>query len=144
MDAIPTNPQTLPSRHETFPVHHFHVVFWRQAIAREEFPQSAMVWSSAEHEVVDVGDVHELLAWADEEARTRRAAYTVCAITEYYVPVNEIIGEAATEFDRREMAVWLGAWNPVQSTGPNFGRMLPPDAQPVWGIPEDLYPIGNR
>jgi hypothetical protein len=140
MEAISTDPRTLPSRNGTAPVHHFHVVFWRQATAPEGRPQESMVWSAHYHEVVDAMDVHEVIAWADHEAQSRKAAYSLYAVTEYWTPRNEVLGEAVSEFERHEMAVWLGGWNPVKNPDvENFGRLLPPGAQPVWGDPEDVY-----
>jgi hypothetical protein len=64
------------------------------------------MWSAHEHEVLDVVDVHEVIALADKEAKARGAAYTVHAVIEVFVPRNEVLGEAVTEFDRREIAVW--------------------------------------
>jgi hypothetical protein len=138
VEAVPTDPRTL-KRSGTAPVHRYHVVFWRQATAPEAFPQSRMGWAAHEHEVLDVVDVHEVIGWADEEAHRRRAAYTVYAVIEVFTPRDETPGGAVSEFDRREMAVWLGGWEPTQaSSEPNFGRLLPPGAEPTWGDPEDL------
>lgn len=139
MEARPTDPRTL-DRSSTGPVHHYHVVFWRQPTAPEGIPQESIIWSAHEHEVLDVADVHEVITWADEEARRRRAAYTVYAVTEYWTPRNEVVGEAVSEFDRHEVAVWLGGWEPTKPPSiENFGRLLPPGAQPVGGSPEEVY-----
>ena len=136
MEVVPTS----PNREGTAPIHHYHVVFWRQATAPEGFPQASMIWSAHENELLDALDVHEVLAWADEEAQTRKAAYTVYAVIEIFIPRNEVLGEAVTEFYRREIAVWLGGWEPTYGPSlPNFGRLLPLDAQPVGGDPEDVY-----
>src|SRR5262245_52831491 len=136
MDVVSTDPRTLPDRSGTAPVHHYHVVFWRQPTASEGRRQESVMWSGHYHEVVGAKDVHEVITWADSEAQTRKAAYTLYAVTEYWIPRNEVIGEAVTEFDRRELAVWIGGWDPVQSRdNENFERLLPPGAQPVGGSP---------
>jgi hypothetical protein len=140
MEVIPVDPRTLGDRQGTEAVHHYHVVFWRQAVAPEGRDQHTMLWSAHYNEVFDVSDVHELLTWADEEARKRGAAYTLYAVIELYVPRNEIIGEAVTEFGRRELEVWIGGWDPTKNPStPNFGRLLPPDAQPIGGTPDEVY-----
>ena len=140
MEVIPTDPRTLdPLRTESAPVHHYHVVFWRQAVASGGFPQSATIWAAHENEVLDVVDVQELLAWADDEAQKRGAAYAVYAVVEVFVPSGpQVFDVAVTEFHRREIAVWLGGINPTLA-GENFTQLLPRGAQPTWGDPKELY-----
>jgi hypothetical protein len=38
------------------------------------------MWAAAEHYVSEAEDVHEVIAWADEEARRRSAMYTLYAV----------------------------------------------------------------
>ncbi len=89
------------------------------------------MWAAAEHCVREAGDVHEVIVWADEEARRRSAIYTLYAVV--------AIGE-------EEGLVWLGGVDPTRGYGPtrglggpNFDRRQPADVDPVSGTPADVY-----
>ena len=79
-------PGLAPDGHGRWePVHDYYVVFWRQPrIPESELPPGAMqeviMWSADEQYVRQAGDVHEVISWADEEARRRRATYTLYAV----------------------------------------------------------------
>jgi hypothetical protein len=114
------------------PVHDYHVIFWRQPrVSDSDRPdgvtQERVVWAADENDVRDAADVHEAIAWADEEARRRRAAYTLYALIR--------MGD-------EEGRVWIGGVNPTTS-GRNFERRQPSDVDPVWGSPTDAYGSGQ-
>jgi hypothetical protein len=70
-------------------------------------------------------DVHEVIAWADEEARRRSAMYTLYAVVSIGV---------------EEGLVWLAGVDPTRGLGgPNFERRRPADVDPVSGIPAEVY-----
>jgi hypothetical protein len=110
------------------PIHDYYVVFWRQPrIPSSELPegvtQERVVWAAAEHYVREAEDVHAVLAWAEEEARRRRAMYMLHAV---------IVTSG------REGLVWLAGVNPT-SSGDTFARRHPPDVDPVGGTPTEVY-----
>ena len=39
-----------------------------------------VMWAAAEHYVSEAEDVHAVIAWAEQEARTRSAMYTLYAV----------------------------------------------------------------
>src|SRR6266568_5079217 len=73
----------------------------------------SVMWAAAEHSVREAEDVHEVIAWAEEEARLRSAIYTLYAVV--------AIGE-------EEGLVWLAGVDPTRGLGgPNFDRRHPAD-----------------
>lgn len=83
------------------------------------------MWAAAEHRVGEAEDVHEVIGWADEEARRRSAMYTLYALV--------AIGE-------EEGLVWLAGVDPTRGlAGLNFERRHPADADPVSGTPAEVY-----
>jgi hypothetical protein len=115
-------------------VHDYHVVFWRQPLVPDSerpkgLTQERVGWAASENDVRDAADVHGVIAWADEEARRRRAAYTLYAVI--------MMG------DNREGRVWIAGVNPTRS-GANFERRQPPDVDPVWGNATDAYESESR
>jgi len=77
-----------------------------------------MAWESTEYDVGDAVDVHEVIAWANDEARKRKSVYTLYAVA-----------NTSTE----EVLVWLAGVDPTISDGarPNFGRRQPLGVDPV-------------
>ena len=99
------------------PVHDYHVVFWRQPLVPESdrpegVTQEQVLWTASEHDIREATDVYEVIAWADDEARRRRAMYSLYAT----------IGQGD------EGRVWIGGINPTTS-GPNFERRWPPGVE---------------
>ena len=83
------------------------------------------MWAAAEHCLLEAADVHEVIAWADEEARRRSAMYTLYA---------------ATTIGLEEGLVWLAGADPTRALGsPNFERRHPADVDPVSGTPSEVY-----
>jgi hypothetical protein len=83
------------------------------------------MWAAAEHRVGEAEDVHEVIGWADEEARRRSAMYTLYALV--------AIGE-------EEGLVWLAGVDPTRGpAGLNFERRHPADSDPVSGTPAEVY-----
>ena len=83
------------------------------------------MWAAAEHSVHEAGDVHEVIAWADEEARRRSAMYTLYAVTTVGVERG---------------LVWLAGVDPTRGLGrPNFERRQPAGVDPVSGTPAEVY-----
>jgi hypothetical protein len=114
------------------PIHDFYVVYWRQPrIPEPELPaggQEQIMWAAAEHYVSEAEDVHEVIAWADEEARRRSAMYTLYAVASIGV---------------EEGLVWLAGVDPTRGLGgPNFERRQPADVDPVSGTPAEVYRPG--
>jgi hypothetical protein len=111
------------------PMHDFYVVFWRQPSIRESelaagATQEQIMWAASEYCVSKAEDVHQVIAWADEEARRRSAMYTL------YAQVG--IGE-------REGLVWLAGVDPTVHSRPNFERRHPADVDPVGGTSDEVY-----
>jgi hypothetical protein len=122
------------------PVHDFYVVFWRQPLMPEAelraavrmpgadlragVTQEQVMWAAAEHYVQEADDVHGVIAWAEEEARRRRAIYTLYAVI--------AIGD-------EEGLIWLAGVDPTKARSPNFERRHPPDVDPVSGTPAEVY-----
>ena len=68
------------------PIHDYYVVFWRQPLIRDAdraggATQDQIMWAASEHCVSEAEDVHEVIEWADEEARRRSAVYTLYGVT---------------------------------------------------------------
>jgi hypothetical protein len=83
------------------------------------------MWAAAEHCVHEAEDVHEVIAWADEEARRRSAMYTLYAVV--------TLGDEGG-------LVWLAGVDPTKTlAGPNFERRHPADVDPVNGTPAEVY-----
>jgi hypothetical protein len=82
------------------------------------------MWAAAEHCVSEAEDVHEVLAWAESEARRRSAMYTLYAVATIGV---------------EEGLVWLAGVDPTRVRGPNFERRRPADVDPVSGTPAEVY-----
>jgi hypothetical protein len=83
------------------------------------------MWAAAEHSVLEAEDVHEVIAWADEEARRRSATYTLYAMA---------------KLGAEEGLVWLAGADPTRALGgPNFERRHPADVDPVSGTPAEVY-----
>jgi hypothetical protein len=81
------------------------------------------MWAATEQYVREAADVHEVIAWAEEEGRGRSAMYTLYAVTS--------TGDG-------ERLTWLGGVDPTTS-GPNFERRHPADVDPVSGTPAEVY-----
>jgi hypothetical protein len=118
--------------HENFrlgPVHDYYVIFWRQPrLPEPDLPpggQEQVMWAAAEHCALEAEDVHEVIAWGDEEARRRSATYTLYAVATIGV---------------EEGLVWLAGVDPTRGLkGPNFERRQPADVDPVSGTPAEVY-----
>ena len=83
------------------------------------------MWAAAEHCVSDAEDVHEVIAWADDEARRRKAMYMLYAVTTIGV---------------EEGLVWLAGVDPTRGLrSPNFEKRHPADVDPVNGTPAEVY-----
>jgi len=83
------------------------------------------MWAAAERCVSEADDVHEVIAWADDEARRRSAMYTLYAVTTIGVEAG---------------LVWLAGIDPTRGLrGPNFERRRPADVDPVGGTPAEVY-----
>lgn len=82
------------------------------------------MWAADENDVLDAVDVHEVIAWADAEARRRRSMYTLYAVI-------------ATAGERRK--IWLAGVDPTVAGGPNFEQRRPPDVDPVGGTAAEVY-----
>jgi hypothetical protein len=112
------------------PIHDYYVVFWRQPRIQDSdlaagATQDQIMWAAAEHCVSEAEDVHEVIAWADEEARRRSAMYALYGVT--------TIGVV-------EGLVWLAGVDPTRGLrGPNFVRPHPADVNPVSGTPAEVY-----
>jgi hypothetical protein len=102
-------------RSETPPTHDYRVVFWRQRRASAGIAQERIMWEASENDVLDAQDVHEVIEWAEAEARKRSSVYTIFAKVD--------------SGGRREL-VWLAGINPVRPQS-NFGRQHPADVTPV-------------
>jgi hypothetical protein len=63
--------------------HDYRVVFWTQPLARNPADQYRVMWHAHEHDVLGARDVHEVIDWADAEARKRDAMYTLFAKVDY-------------------------------------------------------------
>jgi hypothetical protein len=99
----------------------YHVVFWqRPFIADDDLPsgvrQDQIMWSSSEWDVSDAADVHEVVAWADAEARRRGSISTLSALM--------------TNDASEEGIVWLAGHDPSVAAEHNYARRLPPDVEP--------------
>jgi hypothetical protein len=110
------------------PVHDYYVVFWRQPRIPESdlhpgATQEMQMWAAYEHYVREADDVHQVISWAEEEGRRRRAMYTLYAV----IPTGD--GEGL---------VWLAGVNPTD-TQTNFERRHPVDVDPVSGTPAEVY-----
>jgi hypothetical protein len=111
------------------PIHDFYVVFWRQPrLPEPDLPaggQEQVMWAAAEHCVGEAEDAHEVIAWAEEEARRRSAIYTLYAVV--------LIG-------KEKGLVWLAGLDPTRGLGgPNFDSRHPADVDPVSGTPAEVY-----
>jgi hypothetical protein len=111
-------------RWESAPTHHYHVVFWRQPLAPEHVAQEEVMWAADENDVIGAQDVREVIAWADEEARSRKSTYTLWAV----VARGSDVG-----------MVWLAGIDPTVWSRPNFNRSHPSDVSPVGGTPSEVY-----
>ena len=84
-----------------------------------------VMWAAAEHYVSEAEDVHAVIAWAEEEARTRSAMYTLYAVA--------AVGD-------QDGLVWLAGVDPTRGiAGPNFERRHPSEINPVGGTPAEVY-----
>jgi hypothetical protein len=112
------------------PVHHYHVVFWRQPyvppeqLRDEGTTQERIVWAAQENDLLGAEDVLEALRWADEEARNRNAIFTLYAVSNRH---------------DREGLIWLAGWDPTRSGPRNFTHRRPSDVNPVSGAPAEVY-----
>ncbi len=115
------------------PVQDYYVVFWRQPrIAESDLvsgaTQERVMWAAAEQYVREAADVHEVIAWAEDEGHSRSAMYTLYAVTS--------IGDD-------ELLIWLGGVDPT-TNGANFERRHPVHVDPVSGTPAEVYrPVGG-
>jgi hypothetical protein len=95
-------------------------VFWHQPLAPDDaraggIRQEQIMWTSSACDAVDADDVHEVIAWADGEARRRGSIYTL---------------DAVVTTEGGEGIVWIAGHDP-SVTGRNFERRCPPDLDPV-------------
>jgi hypothetical protein len=81
----------------TDPIHDYRVTFWRKG-------------ASSELAVSGAVDVHEVLDWAEQEARARESSYTLFALVD-------------RGSDRG--LVWLAGIDPTVWSRPNFEREHP-------------------
>lgn len=88
--------------------------------------QQRVIWAASELFVREACDVHEVIAWAEEEARQRGAMYTLSAVI--------VTGG-------REGFVWIAGVEPTHGP-PNFDQKHPLDVDPVNGSPEEVYGPG--
>jgi hypothetical protein len=115
------------------PIQDYYVVFWRQPRIRESdiadgATQEQLMWAAAEQYVREAEDVHQVIAWAEEEGERRSAMYTLYAVT--------LVGGG-------EVLVWLAGVDPT-TNGPNFERRRPANVDPVSGTPAEVYrPAGG-
>jgi hypothetical protein len=118
MDVQGIDPRHDP-RWETEPSRDYRVIFWTTSRAPEGTAQEQVGWSADENDVSGAQDVHEVIHWAEREARERGAVYTLYA-----------------KVDRGDEhgLVWLAGLDPTISTGDNFGRYAPV------GVPVVLHP----
>jgi hypothetical protein len=113
MEIHPIDPRT-DLRSETPPTHDYRVVFWRQRRATAGVPQVGIMWEASENDVLDAQDVHEVIDWAETEARERSSVYTIFAKTESDL-------------------VWLAGIAPtIPDPQRNFRRQHPADVTPVY------------
>ena len=110
------------------PVHDYYVVFWRQPVIQESdiaagATQERVMWAAVEQYVREAEDVHQVIAWAEEEGERRAAMYTLYAVTS--------TGDG-------ERLIWLGGVDPTTNR-PNFERQHPTDVDPVSGTPSEVY-----
>ena len=121
VEIRPRNPLEHHPRSEAPPTHNYYVDFWRQPLTKaREIPdiQSNNVgWSSTEYDVLGADDVHEVIAWADGQARERDAMYTLYAVS--YRQGDEGL-------------VWLAGVDPTQPQTRHFKRRQPPEVDPVF------------
>ena len=109
MDIRPIDPRA-DERWETDPVHDYRVVFWKQQAAPPGIPQERMMWMADEHDVLGAQDVHDVIAWADDEARRRGSTYTL---------------HAKVDRGADGGLVWLAGIDPTVESSPNFERRHP-------------------
>ena len=110
------------------PVQDYYVVFWRQPLIQESdiaagATQEQLMWAATEQYVREAEDVHQVIAWAEEEGQHRAAIYTLYAVT---------------TGPERDVLVWLAGVDPT-TNGPNFERRHPADVDPVSGTPDEVY-----
>lgn len=115
MEIKPRSPLEEPHRWETGPVHHYHVIFWRQPhVDPKNLPEGVtreqVAWSANENDVIAAADVLDALTWATEEARERESIFTLYAVV---------------DVGGREGMIWLAGWNPTVWSRPNFDRRQP-------------------
>jgi hypothetical protein len=116
------------------PIQDYYAVFWRQPLIRDSdraagATQDQIMWAASEHCVSEAEDVHEVIEWADEEARRPAAMYTLYGVTSIGV---------------EEGLVWLAGVDPTRGLrGPNFERRHPADVDPVSGTPAEVYRSEN-
>jgi hypothetical protein len=113
MKIEPIDPRTDP-RWETAPTHGYRVVFWQQGPGPPDRPGSLGGWGCSDQDLEETLDVHEVIEWAEAEARRLRSMYAL------YAKVDR-------GSDRG--LVWLAGINPTTS-GPNFERQHPSDVTP--------------
>jgi hypothetical protein len=103
------------------PIHDYCVVFWRQPLVRDSdraagATQDQIMWAASEHCVSEAEDVHEVIEWADQQARSRSAMYTLYGVTSVGV---------------EEGLVWFAGVDPTRGPrGPNSERRHPADVDP--------------
>jgi len=115
------------------PIHDYYVVFWRQPLIQDSdraagATQDQIMWAASEYCVSEAEDVHEVIEWADEEARRRSAMYALYGVTSIGV---------------EEGLLWLAGVDPTRVRGPNFEIRHPADVDPVSGTPADVYRTEN-
>jgi hypothetical protein len=106
VDIQPIDPRT-DSRWETAPIHNYRVIFWGKGAAYE-------------FDIADAADVHEVIGWAEQEARTRGSTYTLFARVD------------RGETDRG--LIWLAGVDPTVWSSPNFEREHPSGIEQATGV----------
>jgi hypothetical protein len=92
----------------------YSVVFWKWLPAPVGMPQEKMAWAGEENELIGARDLHELIRWADDEARG--------------AAVSTRSGRASTA------AMLLGSSGspgPIQTRHPEVFERYPPDVNPL-------------
>jgi hypothetical protein len=115
MDARLVDPRA-DAHWETPPTHNYRVVFWRQRRAPADMPQEHIMWEASDYDVLDAQDIHEVIEWAESEARRRNCVYTIHAK----------VGKEGRGL------VWLAGITPTLDSGENFGRQHPADLTPLY------------
>jgi hypothetical protein len=115
------------------PMHHYYVTFWTQpTTASGGVDQAQIGWHEDMHEITNATDVVEVVEWAEQEARKRRALYTI------FLRMDR--GDAGVGL------VWLAGLDPTVHPKHNSDTTRPAGVTPMAGgtqpyrAPTDLPP----